>query len=52
MRFYTGKLEGKQQLFVGFEKDPSLYNIEEYGMKFADMTEQGNMRMRSMRLKF
>ena len=39
MRFYTGKLEGKQQLFVGFEKDPSLYNIEEYGMKFADMTE-------------
>ena len=24
MRFYTGKLEGKQQLFVGFEKDPFL----------------------------
>ena len=39
MRFYTGKLEGKQQLFVGFEKDPSLYKIEDYGMKFADMTE-------------
>ena len=29
MRFYTGKLEGKQQLFVGFEKDPSLYKIED-----------------------
>ena len=39
MRFYTGKLEGKQQLFAGFEKDPSLYKIEDYGMKFADMTE-------------
>lgn len=22
MRFYTGKLEGIQQLFTGFEKDP------------------------------
>ena len=39
MRFYTGTLEGKQQLFAGFEKDPSLYKIEDYGMKFADMTE-------------
>ena len=39
MRFYTGKLEGKQQLFAGFERDPFLYKIEDYGMKFADMTE-------------
>ena len=25
MRFYTGKLEGTQLLFAGFEKDPFLY---------------------------
>lgn len=24
MRFYTGKLEGTQLLFAGFEKDPFL----------------------------
>ena len=39
MRFYTGKLEGTQLLFAGFEKDPFLYRIEDYGMKFSDMTE-------------
>ncbi len=39
MRFYTGKLEGIQLLFAGFEKDPFLYRIEDYGMKFSDMTE-------------
>ena len=39
MRFYTGKLEGTQLLFAGFEKDPFLYKIEDYGMKFSDMTE-------------
>ena len=36
MRFYTGKLEGTQLLFAGFEKDPFLYKIEDYGMKFSD----------------
>ena len=39
MRFYTGKLEGTQLLFAGFEKDSFLYRIEDYGMKFSDMTE-------------
>ena len=29
MRFYTGKLEGTQLLFAGFEKDPFLYKIED-----------------------
>lgn len=39
MRFYTGKTEEKQELFVGFQGDPSFYKIEEYGIHFADMTE-------------
>lgn len=39
MHFYTGKLEGSEQLFASFKGDPSLYRVEDFGMKFSDMTD-------------
>ena len=39
MQFYTGKLEGSEQLFAGFKGESSLYRVEDFGMKFSDMTD-------------